>query len=91
MKELWENHFGRINVKRDINLKTINLEKDISNKEDYYTTKDLLNMGFKNSFIKRIKEYVQFYKYKQRLYILKFPKFIIISKILLNTHYNSIV
>ena len=71
MKKLWGNHFGGINVKRDINLKTINLEKDISNKEDYYTTKDLLNMGFKNSFIKRIKEYVQFYKYKQRLYILK--------------------
>ena len=58
MKKLWGNHFGGINVKRDINLKTINLEKDISNKEDYYTTKDLLNMGFKNSFIKRIKEYV---------------------------------
>lgn len=47
MKKLWGNHFGGINVKRDINLKTINLEKDISNKEDYYTTKDLLNMGFK--------------------------------------------
>lgn len=71
MKKLWENHFGRNNMKRDINLKTIILENDISNKEDYYTTKDLLDMGFKNSFIKKLKEYIQFYKYKQKLYILK--------------------
>lgn len=58
-------------MEMNINLNTINLENDILDKENYYTIKDLLDMGFKNSVIKKIRKYIQFYKYNHRLYILK--------------------
>lgn len=50
--------------------KTIKLQK-LEDKNIYYEKEDLLKMGYENCNIERMKKFIQFYKYKTKLYVLK--------------------